>query len=215
MIEESKQIDIKNPATGEVIAQVPDAGQAGVDQAVSRARDAYRSGTWRGLPPSERARRLWKLGDIIRRETDDLCRLESLNNGKTVREAHSGDLPGAWDIFHYFAGCIRNMSGDTLPVDGSCLSYTLREPLGVVGAIVAWNYPLLLACWKLAPALACGNCVVLKPSELTPLTALKLQSFVREAGLGDGVVNIVTGYGHTTGEALARHHEVDKIAFTG
>jgi acyl-CoA reductase-like NAD-dependent aldehyde dehydrogenase len=208
-------IEIRNPANGDLLATVPDEGAEGVDVAVRRARRSFESGAWRDLPASERARILWKIGDLIERDKDELALLESRNNGKTVREAHRGDLPPSWDIFHYFAGCVRNITGETIPTDGTCHTYTIPEPLGVVGAIVAWNYPLLLACWKVAPALACGNSVVLKPSELTPLTAQRLERYCLEAGVPDGTVNLVTGYGPTTGEAIARHPDVDKIAFTG
>ena len=141
--------------------------------------------------------------------------LESLENGKTVREAAGADVAPAIDSFRYYAGWVRKIYGETIPVDGPYLNYTLREPIGVVGAIVPWNYPLQLAVWKVAPALACGCSVVLKPSEMTPLTALKLAEYCMEAGLPEGVLNVVTGYGNTAGEAIALHMDIDKISFTG
>ncbi|MDE2127299.1 MAG: aldehyde dehydrogenase family protein [Armatimonadetes bacterium] len=211
----SRDLQIHNPATGALLTTLPDEGAEGVERAVRRARDTADTGVWRSMPASERAEALWRLGDIIRADQDDLARLESANNGKTVREAGRGDLPPAADIFHYCSGLVRSVCGETIPVDGPFLTYTLRAPVGVVAAIVPWNYPLLLACWKAAPALACGNSIVIKPSELTPLTALRLPGYCRQAGIPDGVVNVVTGYGATTGDALARHRGVDKIAFTG
>ena len=207
--------EVRNPATGEVLAMVPDVGVEGVNEAVGRARRAFECGAWAGMPASQKARVLRRIGDLIERDKDELALLESRNNGKTVREAHRGDLPPAWDVFHYFAGVVRDIGGRTIPVDGPYHTYTAREPLGVVAAIVAWNYPLLLAAWKVAPSLACGNSVVVKPSQLTPLTAQRLVAYCEEAGVPNGVVNIVTGAGSTTGEALARHTGVDKIAFTG
>ena len=210
-----RTIAVMNPATGERLATVPDADQQEVDRAVSAARASFEKGAWRNLPPSRREQILWRIGELIRGHEDELCVLESQENGKTVREAHGADVQPAYDSFFYYAGWVRKIYGETIPVDGPYFSYTLREPVGVVGQIVPWNYPLLLACWKVAPALACGCSVVLKPSELTPLTALRLGEFCREAGVPEGVVNVVTGYGHTAGEALARHMDVDKISFTG
>ncbi len=208
-------IPVHNPATGEALSTVPDGQAADVDLAVTAARQSFEDGRWRGLPASRKEQILWRIGELIREHEDELCVLESLENGKTVREAHGADVQPAYDSFFYYAGWVRKLYGETIPVDGPYLNYTLREPVGVAGLIVPWNYPLLLACWKLAPALACGCSVVLKPSELTPLTALKLGQYCLEAGVPEGVVNIVTGYGQTAGEALARHMEVDKISFTG
>jgi acyl-CoA reductase-like NAD-dependent aldehyde dehydrogenase len=210
-----RTIPVINPATGETLTQVQDAGAADVDRAVVAARRAFESGPWATMNASERERILWRVGDLIKAHADELALLESLENGKTVAEAHSGDISGCWDIFHYYAGWARKIQGETIPVDGQYLNFTWHEPVGVVGQIVPWNYPLLIACWKLAPALACGNTVVLKPSELTPLTALKLADLLNEAGVPRGVVNIVTGYGASTGDPLARHMDVDKLAFTG
>lgn len=208
-------VPVVNPATGDTLTTVARATPQDVDRAVQAARHAFDSGPWPRMNASEREKLLWRLGESIERDKDELALLESLQNGKTVREAHRGDLPPSWDIFYYYAGWARKIQGEVIPVDGPYLNYTMHEPVGVVGAIVAWNYPLLLACWKLAPALATGNTVVLKPSVLTPLTALRLGHLCREAGLPDGVVNVVTGDGPNTGMALARHMAVDKIAFTG
>jgi acyl-CoA reductase-like NAD-dependent aldehyde dehydrogenase len=164
---------------------------------------------------SERERIIWRVGELIEKNKEDLGMLESLNNGKTYREALRGDIPPTYDIFYYYAGWTRKIYGETIPVDGNYLNYTLREPVGVVGMITAWNYPMLLAAWKVAPALAAGCSMVIKPSELTPLTTYKLAEYCLEAGVPEGVVNVVTGYGATAGEGLARHMDVDKIAFTG
>ncbi len=211
----SAMIDVINPATGERLASVPDAGPEEVDRAVRRARDAFERKAWRGLDPSRREKILWDLAGLLETHQDELARLESQENGKTLREARGADVQPAIDAFRYYAGWVRKICGETIPVDGPFLNYTLREPVGVVGAIVPWNYPLLIASWKVAPALAAGCSIVLKPSEMTPLTALKLAGYCLEAGVPEGVVNVVTGYGWTAGEALARHMDVDKISFTG
>ena len=210
-----KTIDVINPATGDLLATVPDANAADVDRAVAAARASFERKSWRGLDPSKKERILWNLADVLVKHKDELCRLESMENGKTLREASGADVEPAIDALRYYAGWVRKIYGETIPVDGPYLNYTLREPMGVVGAIVPWNYPLLLATWKIAPALACGCSIVLKPSEMTPLTALKLAEYCLEAGIPEGVVNVVTGYGPTTGEAIGRHMDVDKISFTG
>lgn len=157
----------------------------------------------------------WRIGELIEKNVDDLARIESLNAGKPVKSARNGDMKPSADIFSYYAGWVRAMHCEVIPVDGPFLNYTLREPVGVVGMITAWNYPMLLAAWKVAPALATGCTCVIKPSEMTPLTTLRLAEICKEAGVPDGVVNVVTGYGPEAGEALARHMDVDKIAFTG
>jgi len=211
----SAVIDVINPATGERLASVPDSGAEEVDRAVRRARDSFERKTWRGLDPSRREKILWDIAALLEKHKDELAILESNENGKTVREARGADVAPSIDAFRYYAGWVRKVYGETIPVDGPFLNYTLREPVGVVGAIVPWNYPLLLASWKVAPALAAGCSIVLKPSELTPLTALKLAEYCIEAGVPEGVVNVVTGYGSTAGEALGRHMDVDKISFTG
>ena len=210
-----KHIDVINPATGELLATVPDGGPEAVDAAVAAARESFEKKTWRGLDPSRRERILWNIADLLVQNRDELAGIISRENGKTVREAAGADVMTAADCFRYYAGWVRKIHGETIPVDGPYLNYTLREPVGVVGAIVPWNFPLQIAAWKVAPALACGCSVVLKPSELTPLNALRFGEIAREAGLPEGVLNVVTGYGQTTGEALALHEDVDKISFTG
>lgn len=208
-------IPVMNPATGEQLTSVPDAGPEDVDRAVRAARRTFEKGVWRTMNASQREKIIWRIGELIEKNKEELGMLESLNNGKTYREALRGDIPPTSDIFHYYAGWTRKIYGETIPVDGNYLNYTLREPVGVVGMITAWNYPLLLAGWKVAPALATGCSMVIKPSEMTPLTTFKLAEYCLEAGVPEGVVNVVTGYGPTAGEALGRHMDVDKIAFTG
>jgi aldehyde dehydrogenase (NAD+) len=210
-----KTIPVINPATGEQLTTVPDASAEDVDRAVGSARRTFDSGVWRNMKVSEREKIIWRIGELIEKNKEELGLLESLNNGKTFREALRGDIPPSWDIFYYYAGWTRKIYGATIPVDGDYLNYTLHEPVGVVGMITAWNYPMLLAAWKVAPALATGCSMVIKPSEMTPLTTFKLAEYCLEAGVPEGVVNVVTGYGPGAGEALARHMEVDKIAFTG
>jgi aldehyde dehydrogenase (NAD+) len=210
-----EHIDVINPATGECLATVPDGGPEAVNAAVAAARESFEKKTWRGLDPSKRERILWNLADLLVKYRDELAGIISRENGKTVREAAGADVMTAADCFRYYAGWVRKIHGETIPVDGPYFNYTLREPVGVVGAIVPWNFPLQIAAWKVAPALACGCSVVLKPSELTPLNALRFAEIAREAGLPEGVLNVVTGYGPTTGEALALHEDVDKISFTG
>ncbi len=209
------RIEVRNPATGDLLTTVPDATQDDVDRAVAAARASFESKAWRGKDPSEKERILWRLSDLMEQHKDELAALESAENGKTLREALRADVNPAIDAIRYYAGWVRRIYGETIPVDGPFLNYTLREPVGVVGAIVPWNYPTCIAAWKFAPALACGCSVVLKPSEMTPLTALRMAELASVAGIPDGVFNVVTGYGHTTGEALARHMDVDKISFTG
>lgn len=210
-----KTIPVMNPATGETLTVVPDAGPEDVNRAVEAARRSFESGVWRNMKVSQREKIIWRIGALIEKNKEELALLESLNNGKTMREALRGDIPPSWDIFYYYAGWTRKIYGETIPVDGNYLNYTLREPVGVVGMITAWNYPMLLAAWKVAPALATGCSMVIKPSEMTPLTTLKLAEYCAEAGVPDAVVNVITGYGPCAGEALARHMDVDKIAFTG
>jgi len=208
-------IEVRNPARGELLTTVADAGPEDVDRAVQAARQSFEKKTWRGMKPSDRERILWNIADLLVKYRDEVAMLESLENGKTLREAIGGGVLAAADCFRYYAGWVRKIYGETIPVDGPFLNYTLREPVGVVGAIVPWNFPLQIAAWKIAPALACGCSVVLKPSEMTPLGALRLAEIAVEAGLPPGVLNVVTGYGWTAGDALARHLDVDKISFTG
>ena len=210
-----KTIDVMNPATGELLTTVPDGDAPDMDRAVAAARRSFEKKSWRGMDPSRKEKILWDLSEILLKNKEELSVLESMENGKTVREAGNADVNPAIDAFRYYAGWVRKIYGETIPVDGPFLNYTVREPVGVVGAVVPWNYPLQLAVWKVAPALACGCSVVLKPSEMTPLTALKLAEYCMQAGVPEGVVNVVTGYGHTAGEALGRHMDVDKISFTG
>ncbi len=211
----NQKINVVNPATGEFLTTVPDANIADVDRAVAAARKSFEKKSWRGMDPSRKEKILWDLSALIDRNKEELSILESLENGKIVREAMGADVEPAIDSFRYYAGWVRKIYGETIPVDGNFLNYTLREPVGVVAGIVPWNYPLQIATWKLAPALAAGCSVVLKPSEMTPLTTLRLAELCMEAGIPEGVVNVVTGYGHSTGEALGRHMDVDKISFTG
>ncbi len=208
-------IDVYNPATGALLTTVPDGQSADIDRAVAAARASFENKSWRGMDPSKKEKILWDVSEILLKHRDELALLESMENGKTVREAAGADVDPAIDAFRYYAGWVRKIYGETIPVDGPFLNYTLREPVGVVGGIVPWNYPLQIAAWKLAPALACGCSVVLKPSEWTPLTALKLAEYCHEAGIPEGVVNVVTGYGQTAGDSLALHMDVDKISFTG
>jgi aldehyde dehydrogenase (NAD+) len=211
----STMIEVCNPATCELLGSVPDFDAAEVDRAVAIARASFENKTWRGLDPSKRERILWNIGDLLLRHRDELAKIISQETGKTLREAAGADVAPAADCFHYYAGWVRKLYGETIPVDGPYLNYTLREPVGVVGAIVPWNFPLQTAAWKVAPALACGCSVVLKPSELTPLNALRFAEICLEAGLPDGALTVVTGYGPTAGEALTLHEDVDKISFTG
>jgi phenylacetaldehyde dehydrogenase len=206
-----------NPATGEVLARVAEGDRADVDLAVKAARRAFESGPWPSLSPSERGRLLWKLSDLVEKHLEELAELETLDNGKPVFFSRIVDVPTAVDVFRYMAGWATKVEGSTVPISmpgAQYFAYTLREPVGVAGQIIPWNFPLIMASWKLAPALAVGCTVVLKPAEQTPLTALRLGELVQEAGFPDGVVNIVPGFGETAGAALAAHPDVDKIAFT-
>jgi len=212
-----KTFAVHNPATGSVIVNVPEADKADVDLAVAAARRAFDDRRWSGVSPSQRGRMLWKLADLIERDLEELAELESLDNGKPYAVARVADLPLAVDMFRYMAGWATKLTGSTLPLSlpGEYLSYTVREPVGVVGQIIPWNFPLLMAAWKLAPALAAGCTVVLKAAEQTPLTALRLAELIQEAQIPAGVVNVLTGFGETAGAALAAHPDVDKVAFTG
>jgi phenylacetaldehyde dehydrogenase len=216
-----KTFEVFNPADGSAIANVSDSSSETINRAVAAARKAFESGPWRTMTTSERGKIIWRIGDLILQHADELAELESLDNGKPRAVARVADVPLAADLFHYMAGWATKIEGNTIPISvpyaPSALfhAFTLREPVGVVGQIIPWNFPLLMAAWKLGPALATGNCVVLKPAEQTPLSALRLGELLLEAGLPDGVVNIVTGFGETAGAALAGHDDVDKIAFTG
>ncbi len=211
-----KRFETVNPATGEVLTTAAEASAADVDAAVQAARKAFddATGPWRKMSASERGRVLWKISELVEQHIDELAELETLDNGKPIFESRYVDMPMVADVFRYYAGWATKLHGETININEGAFTYTLREPVGVVGAIVAWNFPLLLASWKLGPALACGNTVVLKPAEQTPLTALRFGELCREAGLPAGVLNIVTG-GPETGKALVQHPQVDKVAFTG
>lgn len=207
-------LDLLEPARGETLARVHAAGAPDVDRAVKAARRALADPAWARMAPAERSRILWRVGDLLEANADELGLVESLNNGKTLREGKDDVLTSA-DCFRFYAGCARQVLGETIPVDSGDLVYTLREPVGVCGQIVPWNYPLLMASWKVAPALACGCSVVLKPSEWTPLTALALGKLCLEAGVPAGAIHVLPGLGPVAGAALAAHGDVDKVAFTG
>jgi phenylacetaldehyde dehydrogenase len=205
-----------DPATGDVLAKVAEGDREYVERAVRAARRAFESGAWPTLTPSERGRLLWKLADLLEVHADEFAQLESLDNGKPCVVARAADVPLAVDCLRYFAGWATKLDGSTIPISvPGHVAWTLREPVGVVAQIIPWNFPLLMAAWKLGPALATGCTVVMKPAEQTPLTALRLAELVCEAGYPNGVVNMVTGYGETAGAALAAHPDVDKVAFTG
>ena len=203
-----------NPATGEVLAEVAEADKADVDKAVAAARKAL-DGKWGKISARDRGRMIYKLAQIIQDNAQELAALEAQDNGKPIKEALYIDLADVVDHFEYFAGWCTKIVGETIPVPGNSLNYTLREPVGVCGQIIPWNYPLSMAAWKLAPALACGNTIVLKPAEQTPVTAMELAKLIQQAGIPDGVVNILPGYGPTAGAAIVEHPDVDKVAFTG
>ncbi|MEM9416277.1 MAG: aldehyde dehydrogenase family protein [Planctomycetota bacterium] len=213
--------DVYNPASGEVVAQCAAGDAPDIDKAVKAARAAFETGPWSRMTPSERGQIIWKIGDLIEQHKEELARLETLDNGKPYGIALAVDVALAADMFRYMAGWVTKIQGDTIPVTvpyapgADFHAFTLKEPVGVVGQIIPWNFPLLMAAWKLGPALAAGCCIVLKPAEQTPLSALRLGELLQEAGLPDGVVNIVTGMGETAGAALAAHDGVDKVAFTG
>jgi acyl-CoA reductase-like NAD-dependent aldehyde dehydrogenase len=204
-----------NPATEEPLCDVSFAGPDDVAAAVTAARDALHGDAWSKLGGAGRAKLLWKLADLVERDATEIATLETLNQGKPIFESYMVDVPFVVSLLRYFAGWADKIEGETIPVRAGFLNYTLREPVGVVGMIVPWNFPLLLTTWKLAPALAAGCTTVVKPSELTPLSSLKLASLCSEAGLPDGVVNVVPGDGPVAGQALVEHTDVDKIAFTG
>jgi phenylacetaldehyde dehydrogenase len=219
--ESGETFEVFNPADASVLAHAARSDKADINRAVIAARRAFESGPWPRLTPSERGRLIWRIGDLILEHADELADLESLDNGKPRSVARVADVPLAADLFHYMAGWATKIEGQTIPISvpyaaGALFhAFTLREPVGVVGQIIPWNFPLLMAAWKLGPALTTGNCVVLKPAEQTPLSALRLGELLLEAGIPEGVVNIVTGFGETAGAALAAHDDVDKVAFTG
>jgi len=215
-VDGGKTFDTVNPATGEVLTQIVDASATDVDHAVDAARRAFegKNGPWRKMPASERGRLIWRLADLVEQHIDELAELETLDNGKPIFESRHVDMPMVIDVLRYYAGWATKIHGETVNTFDSAFTYTLREPVGVVGLIIPWNFPLLLASWKLGPALACGNTIVMKPAEQTPLTTLRLGELAIEAGIPAGVLNIVTG-GPETGKVIVRHPGIDKIAFTG
>src|SRR4051812_20784887 len=209
-----QSMDVINPATEEVIAQVASAGAPELDAAVDAARAAF-NGPWGQMSARERGRLVRRLGERLLERADEVARLETLHNGKPITESRQIEIPAAAECFEYYGGWSDKVMGETIPVKGNYLTYTLREPIGVVAAIVPWNFPLLLASWKVAPAMACGNTVVLKPASQTPLTALALGEIAIEVGLPPGVLNVLTGPGAGLGQAIVEHAGIDKIAFTG
>jgi len=212
-----KTFPVYNPATGDVLTHVPEAEEEDVNRAVLAARRAFDDSQWARLSPSARGRLLWRLADLIEQHNDEFAELESLDNGKPFSVARVADVPLTADMFRYMAGWATKISGSTLPLSAGYdfHSYTTREPIGVVAQIIPWNFPLLMAAWKLAPALACGCTIVLKLAEQTPLSGLRLAQLIDEAGFPPGVVNVLTGYGEGAGAPLAKHDLVDKVAFTG
>lgn len=210
-------LDVVNPANGRVCTQVPAGEKADVDLAVQAARRAFEEGEWAEMSPSTRGKLLWRLGDLVEEYADELAQIEALDNGKPVNDARWGDVAFSYELLRYMAGWSTKINGQTIPLSSGAPfhAYTLRTPVGVCGQIVPWNFSLMMAVWKVAPALAAGCTIVLKPAEQTPLTALRLAELVKEAGFPDGVFNVVTGNGETAGAALAEHPDVDKVAFTG
>ncbi len=204
-----------DPSTGEEICQIAEADAADVNKAVAAARAAFEHSAWRTMMASERGRLLNRLADLIEKHGDELAALESLDNGKPVSVAKAVDVAATVSCYRYFAGWADKVQGKTIPIDGDYFCYTRLEPVGVVGQIIPWNFPMLMQAWKLAPALATGNTVVMKPAEQTPLSALRIGELIVEAGYPEGVVNMLPGYGPTAGAAIARHMDVDKVAFTG
>ncbi|MBI4025168.1 MAG: aldehyde dehydrogenase family protein [Verrucomicrobia bacterium] len=212
---DGKTFETLNPATGEVIARVAEGSKADVDKAARAARKAFDKGPWRKMSARERGRCLSRLADLIEKNADELATLETLDNGKPYKDSRNIDLPLTIECYRYYAGWADKIEGKTIPVSGPYFTYTRHEPVGVVGQIIPWNFPLLMQAWKWGPALAAGCAIVLKPAEQTPLTALRVGELAMEAGFPEGVVNIVPGYGETAGAAISEHAEIDKVAFTG
>jgi aldehyde dehydrogenase (NAD+) len=211
-----KRFPTINPATGEKIVDVAEADEADVNLAVKAAKKAFeRNAPWRRMSAADRGKLLNRLADLVEKHADDLARLEALDNGKPYKVARAADLALTIACYRYYAGWADKIQGKTIPIAGDYFCYTRHEPVGVVGQIIPWNFPLLMQAWKLGPALAAGNTVVMKPAEQTPLTALRIGELIIEAGFPAGVVNLLPGYGPTAGAAIARHMDVDKVAFTG
>jgi aldehyde dehydrogenase (NAD+) len=210
-----KTFETLNPATGEVIAQVAEADKEDVDRAVAAARRAFETGPWRTMDARDRGRILYRFADLMEQHLDELAALETLDNGKPITDSRNADLPLAIDCIRYYAGWADKLEGKTIPIRGNHFCYTRHEPVGVVGQIIPWNFPLLMQAWKWGPALAAGCTIVLKPAEQTPLSALRLAELAMEAGLPNGVINVLPGFGPTAGAAIAEHMDIDKVAFTG
>ena len=210
-----KSFETVDPSTNEVICRVAEGDAADVELAVAAARRAFDSGPWSRMSASERGRLIYKLADLIESHQEELAALESLDNGKPYRDSMAADLPLTIKCYRYYAGWADKIVGKTIPVDGDFTCFTRHEPVGVVGQIIPWNFPLLMQAWKWGPALASGCTLVLKPAEQTPLTALRVAQLAQEAGFPNGVINVVPGFGPTAGAALTRHMDVDKVAFTG
>jgi aldehyde dehydrogenase (NAD+) len=204
-----------NPATGETICNVAEGDKADIDLAVKAARKAFDAGPWPKINASERGRLLYKLADRIEEHQEELAALETLDNGKPLRDSLAADLPLTIKCYRYYAGWADKIHGKTIPVEGNFFCYTRHEPVGVVGQIIPWNFPLLMQAWKWGPALAAGCTIVLKPAEQTPLSALRVAALAQEVGFPDGVINVVPGYGPTAGAAVSSHMDIDKVAFTG
>lgn len=213
--ESEKTFSTYNPANGEVLTYVSEAQVEDVDKAVKAAKSAFEKGPWSKMSGAERGKLMYKLADLIEKNKLELAELDSLDNGKPLEDLLANDIPNAVGQFEYFAGWTTKIVGQTIPVSGEYLNYTRHEPVGVVGQIIPWNFPLMMAAWKIAPALATGCTVVLKPAEQTPLSALYLAQLTVEAGFPEGVINVVPGFGKTAGDALVKHPDVNKIAFTG
>jgi aldehyde dehydrogenase (NAD+) len=210
-----KTFDTLNPATEEVIASVAEGDAKDIDLAVKAARKQFDGGEWSRLDARDRGRLINKLADLLEEEIDELAALESLDNGKPIRDARNADLPLAIDCLRYYAGFADKIHGQTIPVRGNYFCYSRREPIGVVGQIIPWNFPMLMVAWKWGPALAAGCTIVMKPAEQTPLTCLRMARLAQKAGIPDGVINVVPGFGPTAGGAMVKHPGIDKIAFTG
>src|SRR5687767_14642341 len=210
-----RTFETMNPATGEVLAHVAEGEAADIDKAVKAARRAFDKGPWRKMSARERGACLYRLADLIEKNKEELAALESLDNGKPLKDSMAADLPLVIDCYRYYAGWADKIEGRTIPINGPYFCYTRHEPVGVAGQIIPWNFPLLMQAWKWGPALACGCTIVLKPAEQTPLSALRVGELAMEAGFPEGVVNIVPGYGETAGAAVAEHMDIDKVAFTG
>ncbi|MEZ6059684.1 MAG: aldehyde dehydrogenase family protein [Planctomycetaceae bacterium] len=210
-----KTFETINPATEEVICEVAEGDAEDIDLAVHAARSAFETGPWSRMDARDRGRLMYKLAELVEKNLEELAALETLDNGKPIGDSRAADLPLVIDCLRYYAGWADKVHGDTIPVRGDYFCYTRREPIGVCGQIIPWNFPLLMAAWKWGPALATGNTIVMKPAEQTPLTCLRLAELALEAGFPPGVINVVPGYGPTAGAALVKHPQVDKIAFTG